>query len=191
MGKPNRIAEWRKKMKMTQDALAARVGISTGYLSRLEGGGRNVSLKYIAAISQALGVPVKELVANQSATVPVVGYVSAGALTVYYDVDPVELDKVPAPDGSTDKTVAVVVRGDCLGNFFDNWLAFYDEVSSDVGPDLLGQLCVVRTSDGKTYIKKITAGGLPKTYTLISQFEPPLYDEEIEFAAKIKTMTPR
>ena len=190
MGKPNRIREWRERRELSQDELAEKSGLSTGYLSRMERGERNVSLKNLAKLSQALGVPERELVPDAERTVPLVGYVSAGVAN-FFDLEQVSLDEVPAPENATDKTVAVEIRGDSLGSFFDRWIAFYDDVRRPVTPDLLGHLCIVRLEDGRTLIKKLTKGSISGTYTLLSQFEPPIYDEDVEFAARITSLVPR
>jgi hypothetical protein len=99
--------------------------------------------------------------------------------------------EVAAPDGATDKTVAVEIRGESLGSFFDRWIAFYDDVRRPVTSDLMGHLCIVRLTDGRTLIKKLKTGTFDNHYTLLSQFEPPMYDQEVEFAAKIINMVPR
>jgi hypothetical protein len=68
--------------------------------------------------------------------VPLVGYVSAGAATTYFQQDG-QLDEVPPPDGASEATVAVEIRGDSLGSFFDRWLVFYDDVRRPVTNDLV------------------------------------------------------
>src|SRR5215510_7764302 len=95
--------------------------------------------------------------------VPVAGYVGAGAEAHFYAVAQGDLDEVDAPEGSTKETVAVEIRGDSLGTFFDRWLVFYDDVRSRVH----GQ------------------------FNLVSQAEPPITDATVDWAARVKSMTPR
>ena len=76
MGKPNRIREWRERKDLSQDQLSERAGISISYLSRMERGDRNVSLKNLEKLSEALGVPGRELISEDDRVVPLVGYVS-------------------------------------------------------------------------------------------------------------------
>ena len=64
---------------MTAEQLAERAGISQSYLSRMERGERNVSLRNLAKIAQALGVPQAALVPTEAQMVPLVGFVGAGA----------------------------------------------------------------------------------------------------------------
>ena len=122
--------------------------------------------------------------------VDLVGYVSAGAETHFFSNDE-PLDEVEAPLGSTDSTVAVEIRGDSLGTFFDRWLVFYDDVRRPVTTDLVGKLCVVGLDDGRILIKKIQRSKSRGLFHLLSQTEPPIFDVEIDWAAKVKNMVPR
>ena len=58
-----RIRRLRQQRSCTQEELAFRAGIHTTYLSGIERGVRNPSLKNIRAIAAALGVPVAALFA--------------------------------------------------------------------------------------------------------------------------------
>lgn len=64
----NRIREWRERRDLSLEALAHDAGISPSYLSRLETAKRNVSLRTLAKLANALGVGQKDLV---EATPPV------------------------------------------------------------------------------------------------------------------------
>ena len=123
--------------------------------------------------------------------VPVAGYVGAGAETHFYAVAQGGLDEIDAPEGSTPDTVAVEIRGDSLGTFFDRWLVFYDDVRRPVTPDLLGKLCVVGLDDGRVLIKKLQRSRSHGLFNLVSQTEPPILDVAIEWAARVKSMMPR
>ena len=62
-----RIRRLRQQRGCTQEELAFRAGIHTTYLSGIERGVRNPSLKNIRAIAAALGVPVTALFAFEGA----------------------------------------------------------------------------------------------------------------------------
>lgn len=125
------------------------------------------------------------------ATVPLVGYVGAGAATTFFPQDSGHLDDVPAPDGSSEATVAVEIRGDSLGSFFDRWLVYYDDVRRPVTSDLINRLCVVGLDDGRILIKKIQRSKTRGYHHLLSQTEAPIFDVVIEWAARVKSMVPR
>lgn len=122
--------------------------------------------------------------------VSLVGYVGAGAETYFFTQD-APLDEVPAPAGATDATVAVEIRGESLGTFFDRWLVFYDDVRRPVTADPINKLCVVGLDDGRVLIKKIQRSKARGLFHLLSQTEAPILDVEIDWAARVKNMVPR
>ncbi|MGA0604904.1 LexA family transcriptional regulator [Phenylobacterium sp. VNQ135] len=123
--------------------------------------------------------------------VPLVGYVGAGAEAHYYASADEGLGEVEAPDNATPQTVAVEIRGTSLGPLFESWLVFYDEVRSPVTPDMYGRLCVVGLPDGRVLVKRIRPARTPGVYHLESNTEPTMPDEEVVWAARVKSMTPR
>jgi phage repressor protein C with HTH and peptisase S24 domain len=137
------------------------------------------------------GTPGPEPEEPPAPKVPVAGYVGAGAETHFYAVAQGGLDEIDAPEGSTPDTVAVEIRGDSLGTFFDRWLVFYDDVRREVTPDLLGKLCVVGLDDGRVLIKKLQRSRSQGLFNLVSQTEAPIVDVAIEWAAKVKSLMPR
>jgi DNA-binding XRE family transcriptional regulator len=132
----------------------------------------------------------KQVQANEQRTVPLVGYVGAGAQTHFFQHE-APLDDVPAPDGTNDATVAVEIRGDSLGSFFDRWIVYYDDVRRPVTQDLVNRLCVVGLEDGRILIKKIQRSKSRGLFHLLSQTEPPIFDVHVDWAAKVKHMAPR
>lgn len=129
----------------------------------------------------------RDLKETETRAVPLVGHVSAGQ-TYYFD-DQGNLDEVDAVEGSTEDTVAVEIRGTSLGEVFDRWLAYYDDVQRPVSTDHIGKLCVVGLADGRIMLKKVVkARGKSNTYHLISNTEPPILDVEIEWAARVRLL---
>ena len=62
-----KIREVREKLKMTQDELSQKSGISRGTISALENGTeRATTTKTLANIAKALGVPVEALFFTES-----------------------------------------------------------------------------------------------------------------------------
>jgi transcriptional regulator with XRE-family HTH domain len=56
-----RAAELREALGLTQEALAARLGMSDVYLRRIESGRVNLSVKSLARLAAALGVEITAL----------------------------------------------------------------------------------------------------------------------------------
>ena len=122
---------------------------------------------------------------------PVAGYVGAGSEAHFYAEGQGPLGEAPAPEGSTAGTVAVEVRGESLGPFFDGWLVYFDDVRSPITDDLLGQLCVVGLADGRVLVKKVLRGREAGIFALHGQFSDPILDAEITWAAPVKAVAPR
>lgn len=57
----SRVKELRQKKKMSQEALAFESGLHRTYISDIERGTRNVSIKNIERIAKALDISLKEL----------------------------------------------------------------------------------------------------------------------------------
>jgi hypothetical protein len=54
-----------------------------------------------------------------------------------------------------------------------------------------GKLCVCGLPDGRVVIKKLAKSREKGLFILHSQFEPPIYDVAVIWAAKVKNMVPR
>jgi transcriptional regulator with XRE-family HTH domain len=57
-----RLRTIRRRRKVTQHTLAARAGVSRGYLSRLEMGRHDPPLSLLRKLARALGVKISDLV---------------------------------------------------------------------------------------------------------------------------------
>lgn len=55
------LREWRENRNLTQQQLADRLGVDKATISRWEGGKRSPSLNVLAALGEALNVPLPEL----------------------------------------------------------------------------------------------------------------------------------
>jgi transcriptional regulator with XRE-family HTH domain len=183
----------RTALGLSQARLGALAGTSGQQIDRLEKGERKLTREWAERLAPHVNVPPEKLVfgERQIATVPLVGYVGAGSLATVFSDGQGPFDEVPAPDGATDSTVCVEIRGESLGALFDRWLIFYDEVRDPPRAAWIGKLCVIGCADGRVLVKKLARGQLPGHYTLLSNTEPPIYDVLIDWAAPVKTMQPR
>lgn len=124
-------------------------------------------------------------------TVQIKGYVGAGSEAHFYKLADEDFEEVPAPHGSTNKTVAVQIRGKSWGPAMDAWLVFYDDVRSPVEPHMFGKPCIVGLSDDRILLKIITRQPNGRYRLLSNSDEPPIEDVEIEWAALVTGMAPR
>ena len=174
--------------------VAQRAGIPpTTLYSYLTGKSQSLKGSTQEEIARAFGISQDELFGadGSPATVPVVGYVQAGAQAILYAEGQGPFDHVPAPEGATRQTVAVQIRGESLGEFFTEWLVFYDDVRSPITPDMHGQLCVVGLPDQRILVKLLKPARDPGRFHLLSQTEGPILDQEVAWGAKVKSMSPR
>lgn len=179
------IRQERERRGWSQKRLADEIGISQVAIKKIETG-ETVKSKHLPDIVRVLGLNGRHIM-----TVPLVGFVGAGAAASLFAEGQGPFDEVDAPDDATSSTVAVEVRGESLGALFDQWLVYYDDVHDPPGRELINKLCVVGCADGRILIKKLTRGQLPGHFTLLSNVEPPIYDVLVEWAARVKTMRPR
>ena len=56
-----RVRDLRKAKGLSQEAFAAECGLDRTYISGIERGRRNVSLRNIEVIAKVLGIPISEL----------------------------------------------------------------------------------------------------------------------------------
>ena len=188
---PNFLKKLREMRGWTQTEAAREMALSQGGYNKLEYGENQITSTTLAKAAMVFGVPPAVIV-DGFKTVPVVGYVGAGAETVLFSegqIDPE--DRVPAPEGSTDKTVAVEIRGESLGALFDQWLVFYDDVRDPPGAAMVHKLCVCWLSDGRVLVKKLARGQHQGLWTLLSNTEAPIYDVALDRAARVRNMAPR
>jgi transcriptional regulator with XRE-family HTH domain len=180
----------------TRSGLARALGRSPSAITDLLNGARRLKAEEIPLVVDYLGVdPPRFLTGgrapSQSASVPLVGFVGAGAQAHFYADGRGPFDEVAAPDAGGPRTVAVQVQGHGLGALFDNWLIFYDDIRRPPGDELIGRMCVCGLSDGRILIKGIKRSVLRNLWTLVSNLEPPIYDVALDWAAQVREMRPR
>lgn len=126
---------------------------------------------------------------DHPAVVYVVGYIGAGS-----EITPVDdfpqgggLEEVEAPPGAENKEIlAVRVRGDSMYPAYKNGDTIYYSAVSEDPSHHIGEECVVKLTDGRMYLKLLERGSGGTTFTLLSHNAQPIYDAQLEWAAKVK-----
>lgn len=185
----NNLRKLRTDKGWTHEQAGEAMGVSRSQFIKLERGERRLTADYIALAAKAFNVSESDVISDRH-TVPLVGYVGAGAVAHYFEAQG-PFDEVPMPENGNERTVAVEARGDSLGPFFNQWLVYYDEVRNPPTPDMIGALCVVETVDERVLVKKLMRGSRPGTFHLLSQTESPIEDVELVWAARVTSMAPR
>lgn len=178
------VREAREAKGWSQADLAKRAGTSQQNIDRIERS-EVVHSRALPAILIALGLSVN--LVEKGKTVPLLGYVGAGAELFTFDTlggdEP--LEEVDRPQGATDTTVAVQVRGDSMKPAYrDGDILYYDLQENGRLEHLMGHDCVIRLADGRTYVKelRLTNG----QYWLHSHNAEPMLGVQIMWAAKVK-----
>lgn len=116
-------------------------------------------------------------------SVPLVGYVGAGAEVFCADDGYGSLDEVDPPPGVGPEAVAVIVRGDSMWpRYSDGDVIIYD--SHTPLEKANGMECIVALADGRRYIKNIRRNS-DGTHDLESWNAPPIRNADIEWVAGI------
>lgn len=165
----------------------------------VEAGREGVSTATLLALAPVLkttaewlltGNGQEDTASDEEATIPVWGKAGAGGEIRDFSEDSNPIGAIPYPKQIGSETGAVEISGNSLGPIFDGWYALYDDMRHPPTEDLIGRLCVLRLSDGRVFIKELSKGR-GKRFTLTSNFEPPIYDVIVAWAALVKTMVPR
>lgn len=143
--------------------------IDRAAVNKMVKGTRNIAADELLALEEITGVFAPRL----KPSVPIVGYVRAGAEFVLYGHGQGELDRAPAPpEGLTETTVAAVVQGDSMVGRAENGdLVYFDQRHDTLDEALIGKLVVAGLEDGRVVVKRLAR--VNGTWLLIStQGEP-------------------
>ncbi|MEL6678118.1 MAG: helix-turn-helix transcriptional regulator [Pseudomonadota bacterium] len=186
---PNNIRTLRKSRKISAADLAEKVEISVPFLYQLELGSRRLNSDHIPRFAAALGVSAQEIVTGDARTVEVDGYVEDNGRVAMSPAGTVAVPSlfderwVQAIEVATASLQPVFSPGDML---------FFDEPAEDAaialnhGKAQFDRINVVRTFDGRTFVRQITRGDRPGTYHLI----PITRAGEAEYNAQLRWAQP-
>ncbi len=188
----NNLRALRDARGWSQEEAAAAFDTTRNQYAKLENGSRRLSDKWIDRAAAAYGIDTGDVVRGKRGMVPIAGYVSAGAEMMLFGEGQSPQGEALAPEGSSDLTVAVEIRGESLGPFFNGWLVFFDDVRSPVTDDIVGRLCVVGLEDGRVLIKRLVRSRSGSTlFHLYGQFGDPILDVRVAWAAQVKSVVPQ
>ncbi len=95
----------------------------------------------------------------------------------------------PAAFGAQD-AAAFSVRGYSMGAIRDGWWAFISSRRRKPNDDLVDELCIARTREGRTLLRFLRKGRKPGTWDLVSVTGDPLLDHELEWAERVIWLEP-
>lgn len=198
-----RLADLRNARGWSQARLAEESGLSQPVIARFETGERGPKMWQIEQIARAFGMTPSEFLGHivpgnaepitlpeakrQVRKVKIVGYVGGGAEVHYPEgADPDEMETTEVISAGDD-VEAVVVRGASMSPVYDDRDVLVYRKATFPARDLIGQGCVVRLADGRTFVKVLTQGSEPNLFTLLSYnpATPPITDVAIEWAVPV------
>lgn len=184
----NKIRHYRKQAGLSLEQVAEAAGTTNQMVGYLERGQRQLTQKWMERLAPVLGVAPADLMGDLVKTVPVVGYVGAGA--EIYSIDDHQkgqgmYETSAPPQGASSTMVALVVRGDSMSPAYeDGDTIYYDEIVTGDFTHLTGKRCVIRLVDGRTFIKKLRRNSNGE-YWLQSHNDDPIIAPQIDWVAKV------
>lgn len=175
----------------TVGGLADAMGIHQSRVSEMKVNRRQPKATELPIIVKYLGVPLPEHLRPENAQlVPLLGKGGADNKRGYYALSDGGDNFVEAPRFDSDRISAIEVAGESLGEVFDGWRVFYDEVHEPPLNKLLGQLCICWLEDDRVLVKELGKGSAPGFYNLYSNGAR-IEDVVVRAAARVKAMVPR
>jgi len=191
--KPNRLTEVRESQGLTIEDVAERTGLSVSYVSRLENGDRNLSVKNLNLFASALNVDPSELLRPTKArsnVVKVMGRIGAGAQISpeYEQLPPEGLFEIEVAFPLPDDAVAFEVAGESMWPRYDPGDVVICWRGGTHIDDILGWEAAVITETDNRYLKRVVRGGAPNTYDLESHNAAPIRGVKLKWVAEVHTV---
>ena len=195
----DRIKALRQSRKLTQAEFADLVGATQSTVARWENGSEPQA-SHLHKLAELANSTVDALLGIDGVlrtgpdTIPVIGYVGAGALVMPFDdyAHGDGMTHIERPPFVTGRAVAVEVQGDSLFPVAENgWRLVYTGEQTMLEAEVLNRLCVVQLADGRALVKRVQRGTVAGRYHLASTNAPLIEDAEILWAAPVKAIIPR
>ena len=190
---PNRLREIRDDQGLTIEEVAELTGLSVSYVSRLENGERNLSVKNMNLFAHALKVDKRDLLhaeVTPSNVVAVMGRIGAGAEILPDDeqIPPEGLYEIETPFPIPDDAIAFEVSGESMWPRYDPGdivICWRQGVHVE---EVIGWEAAVKTSDGKRYLKRVLRGSTNGTFDLESHNAAPIRSVKLVWIASVQSV---
>lgn len=185
------LKDARKRAGISQEALGLAVNSGRSTIVKLEMGVLPMTEAWAKKLAPVLGVRADQL--WEGPTVPVIGYVGAGARVYAYDDMLDSGEAISRPPMTHGDLLAVEVKGDSMLPLAEEgWHIVYTAEATVDEHAVLNKVCVVQLdSDGSMLVKRVMRGSKPYHYHLVSLNASPLEDVQLRWAAVVKAIVPR
>lgn len=174
-------------------ALSKKAGLSKGYIHSILKQGRTPSVEAFLAVAEAAGVEPAWLLFGDDRfqlSYPIVGEAVDGEswrqIATTGRVDRAKFE--PGPDAGD--MIVIAVRGDANAPAYrDGDVLFCSRQRGNLHNLIVRRDCLLRTRDGRDFLKHVVAGKRPGTFTLRSINNPvaePIEDVVLQWAAPIE-----
>lgn len=191
---PNRIREHRLAVDLTIEELAEKTGLSVSYVSRLEKGERNLSVRNLNLFAHALNLQSSDLLEDRpnkpTNVVAVMGRIGAGAEITPEDeqVPPEGLYEIETPFPLPDDAIAFEVTGESMWPRYDPGDIIICWRQGSNAEDVLGWEAAVKTTTGARYLKRVLRGSAVGVFDLESHNAPPIRNVGLVWVAAIQSV---
>lgn len=175
-------------------SLSVAAGLNETYVRDVLAGRGKPSVDRLARIAQVLGTTVADLMGEEEQglrSVPLMGFVGAGAEVhpEFEQVPPEGLEQITVPFPLPGDMIAFKVKGDSmLPQFRDGTVIIVFREQRRSLESFYGEEAVVRTNDGRRFIKTILRGN--RGVTLSSWNATPIENVHLAWVGEIFTFFP-
>lgn len=185
----NNLKSLREKKGWKIGQAAEAMGMSRSGYQKLERNERQLTSSTIERATVVFSTTYNDVIGT--AGTRVVGQVGAGFEAHFYEGSD-ELDIVETPPGASDKTVAVIVRGDSMrGTADDRSTLYYEDEPQPINDNMIGRLCVLWLSDGRVLVKRPRSGSAPGLFHLESTNADTMFDVPVDGGSVVDWIKPR
>ena len=156
---------------------------------------RGVTTETLRALAPVLQTTAAWLLEGQEgpaarSRIPIVGRVGAGAeiMPEFEQTPEAGVREVDIPFAAYGDVIAFEVEGDSMWPRYDPGDIIICRREGQDAAEILGGEAVVRTADGRRYLKRVMRGAIPDTYDLESHNAPPIRGVRLEWGAEIQTV---
>lgn len=181
-----------KSKGFSRRSLSSAAGLSESAVRDLLTRTDNPGIGTLRKVAEALEMPVDELT-GAGLRVPVLGRIGAGGEVLFSDqVEGDDLPTVPRPPLVAGRLMALeVVGSSMLPKYEAGDIIYVRRDHEGILPTYLNRYCAVRTADGGTFLKILTAGSTADRYTLRSLNAEDMRDVEVEWASPVLFVMPK
>lgn len=150
--------------------------------------GKDVKIGTLQKLAVALECSLEDLIGAEA--VPLSGRIGAGGSIIFEDMGDDQF--VVRPPGMSGPLEALEVMGDSmLPRYSSGDVVYIRRTHDGILKEYIGEFCAVRLVTGETYLKQLSRGAQPGTFTLRSLNAADMEDVHVQWATPILFVLPK